>query len=152
MSKSEDKILYIFLFIKMNCGLMSNEESICEQAMIMAGKCIMRKFKLNDKEYTVNALGELYDSDGKELSITVCGKNKNNYRCTRLNCNKATAYVPRVVYYVFHYNTLPPELQHDKDVKKSLPSLRITHVDGDNSNNRIWNLKTVESNSDSSTE
>ena len=38
----------------MNCGLTQNEESICEQAMIMAGKCIMRKFKLNDKEYTVN--------------------------------------------------------------------------------------------------
>lgn len=76
----------------------------------MAGKCIMRKFKLNDKEYTVNALGQIYDADGNQLSITVCGKNKNNYRCSRLNYNKATAYVPRVVYYVFHYNALPPEL------------------------------------------
>ena len=94
----------------MNCGLTQNEESICEQAMIMAGKCIMRKFKLNNKEYTVNALGQIYDADGNELSITVCGKNKNNYRCSRLNYNKATAYVPRVVYYVFHYNALPPEL------------------------------------------
>ena len=111
----------------------------------MAGKCIMRKFKLNDKEYTVNALGQIYDADGNELSITVCGKNKNNYRCSRLNYNKATAYVPRVVYYVFHYNALPPELQSDKTVKKSLPSVRITHIDGDNSNNRIWNLRTVES-------
>ena len=46
---------------------------------------------------------------------------------------------------MFHYNVLPPELQSDKDIRKSTPFVRITHIDGDNSNNRIWNLKTYDS-------
>ena len=100
---------------------------------------------MNGKQYAVNALGELYDEYGNELSITVCGKNKDNYRCARLNYKKATAYVPRIVYYMFHYNVLPPELQSDKEIRKSTPFVRITHIDGDNSNNKIWNLKTYDS-------
>ena len=78
--------------------------------MIMAGKCTTRKFMLNDKQFTVNALGEIYDSEGKLLKYTACGHKRDNYRCSALNYGKATAYVARVVYYVFHYNTLPPEL------------------------------------------
>lgn len=116
-----------------------------ERAINMVSTCIIRKFQLNGKQYTVNALGELYDEFGNELNITVCGKNKDNYRCTRLNYKKATAYVPRIVYYMFHYNVLPPELQSDKEIRKSTPFVRITHIDGDNSNNRIWNLKTYDS-------
>ena len=79
------------------------------------------------------------------MIIIVCGRNKDNYRCCRLNYKKATAYVPRIVYYMFHYNVLPPELQSDKEIRKSTPFVRITHIDGDNSNNRIWNLKTYDS-------
>lgn len=124
-----------------------------ERAINMVSACVIRKFQLNGKQYAVNALGELYDDNGNELSITVCGKNKDNYRCARLNYKKATAYVPRIVYYMFHYNVLPPELQSDKEIRKSTPFVRITHIDGDNSNNKIWNLKTydssVENNSDS---
>lgn len=124
-----------------------------ERAINMVSACVIRKFQLNGKQYAVNALGELYDEYGNELSITVCGKNKDNYRCARLNYKKATAYVPRIVYYMFHYNVLPPELQSDKEIRKSTPFVRITHIDGDNSNNKIWNLKTydssVENNSDS---
>ena len=116
-----------------------------EQAINMVSACVIRKFQLNGKQYTVNALGEIYDEFGNELNITVCGKNKDNYRCTRLNYKKATAYVPRIVYYMFHYNVLPPELQSDKEIRKSTPFVRITHIDGDNSNNRIWNLKTYDS-------
>lgn len=116
-----------------------------EQAINMASTCITRKFKLNGKEYIVNALGQLFDKYGNELNITTCGKNKDNYRCTRLNYKKATAYVPRIVYYMFHYNVLPPELQSDKEIRKNTPFVRITHIDGDNSNNRIWNLKTYDS-------
>ena len=93
----------------------------------------------------MNALCEIYHEYGNELSITTCGKNKDNYRCARLNYKKATAYVPRIVYYMFHYNVLPPELQSDKEIRKSTPFVRITHIDGDNSNNRIWNLKTYDS-------
>ena len=124
-----------------------------ERAINMVSACVIRKFQLNGKQYAVNALGELFDEYGNELSITVCGKNKDNYRCARLNYKKATAYVPRIVYYMFHYNVLPPELQSDKEIRKSTPFVRITHIDGDNSNNKIWNLKTydssVENNSDS---
>ena len=124
-----------------------------ERAINMVSACVIRKFQLNGKQYAVNALGELYDEYGNELSITTCGKNKDNYRCARLNYKKATAYVPRIVYYMFHYNVLPPELQSDKEIRKSTPFVRITHIDGDNSNNKIWNLKTydssVENNSDS---
>ena len=116
-----------------------------ERAINMVSACIIRKFQLNGKQYAVNALGELYDEFGNELNITTCGKNKDNYRCARLNYKKATAYVPRIVYYMFHYNVLPPELQSDKDIRKSTPFVRITHIDGDNSNNRIWNLKTYDS-------
>lgn len=115
----------------------------------MAGKCITRKFMLNDKQFTVNALGEIYDSEGKLLKYTACGHKRDNYRCSALNYGKATAYVARVVYYVFHYNTLPPELQSDKAVKKSIPTLHITHIDKDNANNKIWNLKTVEESDES---
>ena len=116
-----------------------------ERAINMVSACVIRKFQLNGKQYAVNALGEIYDEYGNELSITVCGKNKDNYRCARLNYKKATAYVPRIVYYMFHYNVLPPELQSDKEIRKSTPFVRITHIDGDNSNNRIWNLKTYDS-------
>lgn len=116
-----------------------------ERAINMVSACVIRKFQLNGKQYAVNALGELFDENGDELSITVCGKNKDNYRCARLNYKKATAYVPRIVYYMFHYNVLPPELQSDKEIRKSTPFVRITHIDGDNSNNRIWNLKTYDS-------
>ena len=124
-----------------------------ERAINMVSACVIRKFQLNDKQYAVNALGEIYDEYGNELNITTCGKNKDNYRCARLNYKKATAYVPRIVYYMFHYNVLPPELQSDKEIRKSTPFVRITHIDGDNSNNKIWNLKTydnsVENDSDS---
>lgn len=124
-----------------------------ERAINMVSACVIRKFQLNGKQYAVNALGEIYDEYGNELSITTCGKNKDNYRCARLNYKKATAYVPRIVYYMFHYNVLPPELQSDKEIRKSTPFVRITHIDGDNSNNKIWNLKTydnsVENDSDS---
>ena len=124
-----------------------------ERAINMVSACVIRKFQLNGKQYAVNALGELYDEFGNELNITTCGKNKDNYRCARLNYKKATAYVPRIVYYMFHYNVLPPELQSDKEIRKSTPFVRITHIDGDNSNNKIWNLKTydrsVENDSDS---
>lgn len=124
-----------------------------ERAINMVSACVIRKFQLNGKQYAVNALGEIYDEYGNELNITVCGKNKDNYRCARLNYKKATAYVPRIVYYMFHYNVLPPELQSDKEIRKSTPFVRITHIDGDNSNNKIWNLKTydnsVENDSDS---
>lgn len=116
-----------------------------ERAINMVSTCIIRKFQLNGKQYTVNALGELFDEYGEKLNITVCGKNKDNYRCARLNYKKATAYVPRIVYYMFHYNVLPPELQSDKEIRKSTPFVRITHIDGDNSNNKIWNLKTYDS-------
>lgn len=116
-----------------------------ERAINMVSACVIRKFQLNGKQYAVNALGELYDEYGNELNITVCGKNKDNYRCARLNYKKATAYVPRIVYYMFHYNVLPPELQSDKEIRKSTPFVRITHIDGDNSNNKIWNLKTYDS-------
>lgn len=116
-----------------------------EHAINMVSTCIIRKFQLNGKQYAVNALGELFDENGNELSITTCGKNKDNYRCARLNYKKATAYVPRIVYYMFHYNVLPPELQSDKEIRKSTPFVRITHIDGDNSNNKIWNLKTYDS-------
>ncbi len=92
-----------------------------ERAINMVSACIIRKFQLNGKQYAVNALGELYDEYGNELNITTCGKNKDNYRCTRLNYKKATAYVPRIVYYMFHYNVLPPELQSDKEIRKSTP-------------------------------
>ena len=124
-----------------------------ERAINMVSACVIRKFQLNGKQYAVNALGEIYDEYGNELNITTCGKNKDNYRCARLNYKKATAYVPRIVYYMFHYNVLPPELQSDKEIRKSTPFVRITHIDGDNSNNKIWNLKTydnsVENDSDS---
>ena len=116
-----------------------------ERAINMVSACVIRKFQLNGKQYAVNALGEIYDEYGNELNITVCGKNKDNYRCARLNYKKATAYVPRIVYYMFHYNVLPPELQSDKEIRKSTPFVRITHIDGDNSNNKIWNLKTYDS-------
>lgn len=105
---------------------------------------------MNGKDYTVNALGELFDEYGEKLNITVCGKNKDNYRCARLNYKKATAYVPRIVYYIFHYGVLPPELQSDKEIKKSTPFVRITHIDGDNGNNKLWNLKTYDSGFDDS--
>lgn len=34
-------------------------------------------------------------------------------------------------------------------MKKSIPTLHITHIDKDNANNKIWNLRTVEESDES---
>ena len=50
-----------------------------------------------------------------------------------------------VKYSLHSERDIPAILPAASALAKSTPFVRITHIDGDNSNNRIWNLKTYDS-------